>query len=97
MKQCRVCGETKELYEFVTRNSLSSGKDKICKQCAADYMYFRKHGTLVREKKPRVNSAEIRIENDEEGTKEVLKRLGYDLNSELTVHQQFMIRHNLVD
>jgi len=39
----------------------------------------------------------LAIENDEEGTKEVLKRLGYDLNSELTVHQQFMIRHNLVD
>ena len=97
MRICRVCKIEKDLEDFTTRLTRPDGKDTICKRCSADQNYFSKYGTLERKTRDNYNPSKQKQLNEEEAKNEILTILGYDLAGELSVHQQFLLRHNLVD
>lgn len=96
MKKCRECQLEKELDQFNKRASNRDGYDNKCKECikiyirnlnsrnstdnVVDYKLI-KHNTILSEKV----SADC-----------LLKNIGYELESELSIYQQFLIRHNLI-
>jgi hypothetical protein len=43
-----------------------------------------------------IDSAKTRKDFDIKQSKILLRNIGYDLNSEFSVHEQFLIKHNLV-
>ena len=91
MKTCIKCEIEKDLSEFTKNKQSKDGLNVYCKECV-------KKTTLEKRLKLNPNwKPTKRVDTDAEFSKKVLIRLGYDLNSELSVHTQFLIRHNLVD
>ena len=43
-----------------------------------------------------IDSAKTRKDFDAEQSKILLKNIGYDIDGEFTIHEQFLIKHNLV-
>jgi hypothetical protein len=98
MQQCRRCKEFKELDEFLNRRDRRNGKDTICRICHREASYQQKL-KLNPDYKPKTpkEARDNRFETEEEIKNELLTILGYDLAGELSVYEQFLNRHNLVD
>ena len=84
------------------RPSNRDGCGTICLKCFAEYQYKRKHGItndMSGKSRQEINSQSKANQamNEEESCKEILTILGYDLAGEISVHEQFMKRHYLVD
>ena len=97
MRVCRVCKIEKDIEDFTRRATRPDGRDTICRKCAADQNYFSKFGTLERKRRDNYQPSRQKQLNEEEAKNEILTILGYDLAGEISVHEQFMRRHNLVD
>lgn len=94
MKKCYQCEITKEITDFVISNGYYRN---ICKRCQADNNYFKVHGHLNRTKRQYEAQVSTKKNIEEETKNEILRILGYDLNGELSVHEQFLQKHNLVN
>jgi hypothetical protein len=88
MKECRECKIEKELTEFYKQSRNYDGYNHKCIKCCK--LYFKN----LCVKQSTDNDSETNILEDEDVCL-LLKKIGYDLQSELSVHQQFIIRHNL--
>lgn len=93
---CRKCLIEKTASFFVKRDN-KKGFSRLCKECYNN-TYNRKiiidDPNMDRKDKMKLVQLQIRVE--EEVFKDILlEKMGYELNSELSVHQQFMIRHGL--
>lgn len=104
-KICRICLEEMELTRFPKRKSSRDGHAHICKNCYNERYNKLDRGELtVGDYNEFFNRSKISELSNKEARKyeklisnEILKKLGYDLDSELSIHQQFMMKHNLVD
>ena len=101
MKRCIKCLEVKEIEDFSIRRDNIDNRHTVCRVCVNE-------STLIREQNkqlgipPRTRfeiskiAKETRNNFEELVSKELLEQMGYDLNSELSVHEQFLIKHNLI-
>jgi hypothetical protein len=88
MKRCRECKIEKELTEFYKQSRNSDGFNNICIECSK--LYY-KNLMIIQSSD---NHSESNILEDEDVCL-LLEKIGYDLQSELSVHQQFMLKYNL--
>lgn len=77
---------------MVVRRASKDGYDTICKECSNKYQRQRR-GHNDDKKTP----VERRKLNENQIVEELLKKLGYELNGELSVHQQFIKKYNLTN
>jgi hypothetical protein len=94
---CRACGLTKGLKSFGVNNSLSSGYSSRCKLCVKSGIVIPKS-----EKTPLLGPSDRLMLNlafitkeDYINTFKALEMMGYDLKSELSIHQQFCKKYGL--
>lgn len=81
---CRGCEEYLPIEDFALNTS--------------EFGYATKCFTCSEKPKVRtiyVNTNEKKLSNERIAANQVLEKLGYDLQSEETIHQQFLRRHNL--
>lgn len=99
MKTCKICQETLPYTEFNKNHRTSDGHLAKCKKCLKIYVEELKtrpkltreeRNELVRQSKEKAVQTERRICNN------VLEGLGYDIEGELSIHQQFLIKHGLL-
>jgi len=93
-KLCSRCGIVKPLNEFGVDRKKSLGVSTYCRICNRDKQ--RERRLLENPDWVLRTYKEIKKEVIEEHvqlSKELLKILGYDVNGEKSVHQQFMERH----
>lgn len=83
-KKCIFCRVVKPLDNFVKHKQCSDGRGNMCKDC-----YNQK------KRDQRFDNRAVSKE-DRQMVHDILTRLGYNLNSDIPVHQQFLIKHNLV-
>jgi hypothetical protein len=83
-KICLVCRTTKPLDKFVKHKICIDGRGNMCKDC-----YNQK------KRDQRFDNRAVSKE-DKQTVHDILTRLGYNLNSDIPVYQQFLIKHNLV-
>lgn len=97
MKRCIKCKIVKEFDEFNVRNERSDGRHYACRVCEAKTVAERKLRGEPRNKFEIARDAKANREEFEQiVARDLLKDLGYDSESELSIHEQFMIRHNLI-
>jgi hypothetical protein len=97
VRVCRACGLTKGLKSFGVNNSLSSGYSSRCKLCVMDGVKIvrpEKEPNLTPSERLSLNLAFITKE-DYINTFKALRIMGYDLTSELNIHQQFCKKYGL--
>lgn len=78
---CTLEETYKPCTEFNTRNSESNGFQYYCKECCKL--------TRSDEYIPRIRPNELKL------SKLILESIGYNPNSEITIHQQFIKKHSL--
>lgn len=95
-KVCRACNIEKSIYEFPT-TSINGLKASRCKLCKNNNIFISKE---KKNEYAKSNFSPPRLSNV---TKEDYKEtyiflrdtLGYDLTSNLSIHEQFCLKHNL--
>ena len=97
VKKCKACGLTKGLKSFGKNKNVSSGYNSRCKMCFKDGIKIQRS-----EKEPLLGSSDRLMLNlafitkeDYINTFKALRIMGYDLTSELSIHQQFCEKHGL--
>ena len=96
MKQCCICNEFKDESSFSKNNHSPDGLLKKCKPCLRLYLKALKDGIkLSEEEKTNIlKSARLTgLINIKENTNKMLKVIGYEPNSLLSIHEQFLIKH----
>jgi len=81
---CRGCEEYLPIADFALNNS-EFGYATKCLNCS----HTQRPRTIY------INTNEKKLSNERIAANQVLEKLGYDLQSEETIHQQFLRRHNL--
>lgn len=100
MKQCCACLKMKSQDSYWKNNQLKSGFDNKCKICKTQGKYCVKKNKVGRPNagRPSKNNApqlfNVR-KSDWIETYEFLKKIGYDLSSDKTIHEQFCEKYNL--
>ena len=103
IKQCRVCLIEKSIELFGKRKRSRDGRNHICKECfnlryniqnrakglLGDYNEMFRKDNIMKINQEDIRNAEIFQ------MKNLLSSIGYDFDSELSIHEQFMLRHNL--
>ena len=79
---CSMEGEYKLSTEFDVSDNTEHGYMAYCKTCRIAY------------KEKHKDAGKIRINDDKVISYKILENLGYDFNSELTIHEQFLIKHH---
>ena len=79
---CVTCDDFQDCGEFTTNNRNHWGKHHYCKSCAK----FKKK---ERENPENLPTDELEL------SRMVLTRIGYDVKSDISVHQQFLLKHQL--
>ncbi len=96
MKQCCICNEFKDESCFSKNNHSSDGLLKKCKPCLRIYLKDLKDGIKLsdEEKTNILKTARLTgLINIKENTNKMLKVIGYEPDSLLSIHQQFLIKH----
>jgi hypothetical protein len=101
MKRCIKCKLLRELDEFHYKNGHGSERSKTCKECTQLYVaeraYRNKLGIPHKDKFQIAREAkQTREEFEVLVAKEILTDLGYEVDSDISVYEQFLIRHNLI-
>ena len=98
MKQCIQCLETKPLTSF-HKNKLALGGHIIrCNTCTAFNRIQRLNGIYMSEevRLELIKQARSKgLETDRQRSNELLADIGYDVEGELSIHQQFLQKYNL--
>lgn len=96
MKKCLGCQIEKQITEFNKRTSNYDGYDHRCRECIKIYI----RNLNSRNSTDNVVDYKLIRENvilqEKLSADCLLKNIGYELESELSVHEQFLIRHNLI-
>ena len=98
MKQCIICNEIKPYSEFNKNKNSLDGKLNKCKPCVKQYTLDLKNGNRlsVEEKREiRKHTKEKAMNHEREITNYMLRVMGYEPDSLISVHEQFLIRHLL--
>jgi len=101
MKRCIKCKLVRELDEFHFKNGHGSERSRTCKECiqfeVAERAYRNKMGIPHKDKFQIAREAKQTREQFEKLIcNELLTDMGYEVDCELSIHEQFMIRHNLI-
>lgn len=80
---CKNEQEYKPVSEFEPHANTRHGYHFHCRECWIEIM-------------SNTSSQETRRKNENKMTSFILTKLGYDVKSDLSVHEQFLIRHNLI-
>lgn len=79
---CSAEGEYKLSSEFDVSENTEHGYMAYCKICRIAY------------KEKHKDAGKLRVNDDKIISYKILENLGYDFNSELTIHEQFLIKHH---
>ncbi len=99
MKKCIICNEIKPYEDFHNNSSSLDGKLNKCKPCLKTYTDNLRLGDRMSQEDLKQMRKSLKIkamEHEREITNDLLKGLGYKIEGELSIHEQFLIRHNLV-
>jgi hypothetical protein len=99
-KRCTSCSQVKLLQSFYKRTHLKDGYDTRCKNCVNNQLYssnyFRGKEKYIKDPAfDEIFRLKRTTEKDYIETYKFFERIGYDLKSPKTIHQQFCERHNL--
>jgi len=96
MKKCKICQIEKPYEDFnVSKNSLD-GRINKCKPCLKQYTADLKNGKrMTKEEKNDLLrlSKEKAMDNEREITNNLLRAMGYQPESLISIHEQFIVRH----
>jgi Fe-S-cluster-containing dehydrogenase component len=99
MKKCKICQIEKPYTEFNKNQYAPDGHLSKCRACVKQYYKDLQNGIRM---SPEERLNQIRLskrkgmETEKEYAFEILSEIGYDIKGELSVHQQFMLKHNLI-
>lgn len=99
MRKCKICEELLPEDQFHRDRTKPDGMVKKCKTCVKIYTDELRMGIKLNyeERYARIKEAkQIGLSVERQITNDLLKSLGYDIDSELSIHEQFMIKHGLV-
>jgi hypothetical protein len=98
MKKCIICNEIKPYDDFHKHSNSLDGRINKCKPCLKQYYKDLKDGKRMSKEEVR----EIRQHTKEKGmahereiTNYMLRVMGYEPDSLISVHEQFLMRHLL--
>jgi hypothetical protein len=98
MKQCNICNEFKPESSFSKNKHTSDGLLKKCKDCTKQYTKDLQNGIRMSDE-DRLNQMRLSkrkgMETERELTKYMLRVMGYEPDSLISVHEQFLVRHLL--
>jgi len=98
MKQCIVCNEFKPESSFTKNKHTRDGLLKKCRDCVKQYVIDLQNGIRMSEE-DRLNQIRLSkskgMETEKEYAYELLSEIGYDVKGKLSIHEQFLLRHNL--
>jgi hypothetical protein len=99
VKKCKICKIEKPYTDFNKNKSSADGLMSKCRVCGKQYYKNLQSGIRMTDD-DRLNQIRLSkkkgMDNERKYTEELLKEIGYDLDSELSIHQQFLMKHNLV-
>ena len=98
MKKCIICKIEKPYTEFNKNKHSPDLHLSKCRLCVKQYYKDLQSGIRMNpeERLEMTRQAKIKgMDNERRSTEELLKGIGYDVESELSIHQQFMLKHNL--
>jgi hypothetical protein len=99
MKKCIICNEIKPYDDFNKNTNSLDGKLNKCKPCLKTYLDNLKSGVRMSEedRKEILQQTKLKaMSHEKEISDSLLKMMGYEVESELSIHEQFLIRHNLI-
>jgi hypothetical protein len=96
MKKCKICQLEKPYEDFnVSRNTLD-GRINKCKPCLKQYTTDLRNGKrMTQEEKNDLLrlSKEKAMDHERQITNDLLRTMGYEPDSLISVHEQFIVRH----
>ena len=99
MKKCKICKIEKPYTDFNKNKCSPDGLMSKCRVCVKQYYKDLQSGIRMTDD-DRLNQIRLSkrkgMDNERKYTEELLKGIGYDLDSELSIHQQFLMKHNLL-
>lgn len=96
MKQCCICNEIKDESSFSKNNHSPDGLLKKCKPCLRLYLKDLKDGIKLSEEEKTNILKTARLTgliNIKENTNKLLGVMGYEPDSHISIHEQFLIKH----
>jgi hypothetical protein len=99
MKKCILCNEIKPYDDFHNNSTSLDGKLNKCKPCLKIYTDNLRSGARMSQedlKEMRKNLKIKAMSHEKEISDSLLETMGYEVESELSIHEQFLIRHNLI-
>ena len=99
MKKCIICNQIKPYDDFHKNCNSLDGRLNKCKPCLKIYTNNLKTGVRMSEedKKEKLQQTKLKaMSHEKEISNSLLKTMGYEVESELSIHEQFLIRHNLI-
>ena len=96
-KICCACKKEKELKSFYVNAYMKDGYEARCKICKKSKILCRKKEYVKRGRPQLKNQPQLWNvrKKDWIETYEFLKKIGYDLSSNKTIHEQFCEKHNI--
>lgn len=98
MKKCLQCFEIKPLTCYYKNKLGRDGYVIRCKECTLINRVNRLNGMYMDKEEKLVIIRQARhkgLETDRQRSNELLTDIGYDIQSELSIHQQFLYKYNL--
>ena len=96
MKKCKICQIEKPYEDFnVSKNSLD-GRINKCKPCLKQYTTDLRNGKRMtkEEKNHLLSISKVKaMEHEREITNNLLRAMGYQPDSLISIHEQFIVRH----
>lgn len=96
MKKCKICQLEKPYEDFnVSRNTLD-GRINKCKPCLKQYTTDLRNGKRMTEdeKKDIMRQNKLKaMDHERQITNDLLRAMGYEPDSLISVHEQFIVRH----
>lgn len=96
-KLCVWCNEEKPLDEMSKNVRKKDGYENRCKECYKMYQRLRKHGQIYEYAEEDNYGARVKQLNERRIVEEILVSMGYELNGDKPVYQQFLERHNFFE
>ena len=99
MKKCNVCNIEKPLTEFNKNKHSPDGLLNKCRVCVKQYYKDLQNGIRMNpeDRMEQIKLAKVKgMDTEKKHTQELLKGIGYDIDGELSIHEQFMLKHNLI-
>ena len=98
MKQCILCNELKDLTLFHKNKYSSDGLLNKCGSCVKEYVKNLKEGVRMNPDDRLTQFQQARrkgVETEKRYAYQILTDIGYDVEGELSIHQQFLQKYNL--